>query len=289
MSATTPRIPRVAHFVFGLREQLEPFHLLHYLAIESCRRILEPEIIYLHYHYLPFGVFWDEIRPHLTLVEVDLASEVLESRYDERLVPEAYRYAHHADFVRLDALIEYGGVYADIDTVFLRPLPDRLYAEKFVIGRELSVSDEITGERKPSLCNALLMAEPGAAFAQAWRSRMGAAINGTWSNHSGFLANTLSEELSEEVHVEPEASFFAVPPTVEGLDALLSDGSLDLPDSFSIHLWAHLWWKAERVDYSPRYAGEMTVPYLRTADTPLAELVRPFLPTLDVDDVATSS
>ena len=112
--------------------------------------------------------------------------------------------------MRLDALVEHGGVYADIDTIFVRPLPDALYREKFVIGREPAVVDEITGELRPSLCNALMMAEPGSVFGRTWRARMGAAINGTWSNHSGFLAQTLSEELPDEVRLEPEASFFPV-------------------------------------------------------------------------------
>ena len=36
-------IPRVAHFIWGLREQDEPFHLIHYLCLESCRRVLQPD------------------------------------------------------------------------------------------------------------------------------------------------------------------------------------------------------------------------------------------------------
>src|SRR5580658_5080856 len=141
-------IPRVAHFVFGLTEQDEPLHPVHFMAVESCRRILEPEAIYLHYKHLPFGPYWDRLRPHLTLVEVDLVDEVLAADYSGGHVPEKYRYAHHADFVRLDALIEHGGVYADMDTIFLRPFPDDLFDEPFVIGREPPVIHERTGERR---------------------------------------------------------------------------------------------------------------------------------------------
>src|SRR5438309_10606951 len=102
--ARQPTIPRIAHFVFGLAPQTEPFHLVHYLAIESCRRVIEPERIMLHHKWLPYGVYWDLIRPSLTLMKTEEAPEVLEATYDEALVPEYYRYAHHADFVRLDAL-----------------------------------------------------------------------------------------------------------------------------------------------------------------------------------------
>ena len=108
-----------------------------------------------------------------------LVDEVLAADYSAGHVPNRYRYAHHADFIRLDALIEHGGVYADIDTIFVRAFPDELFAAPFVIGREPPVRDERTGEWRPSLCNALLMSEPGAAFARAWRERMAAALNGT--------------------------------------------------------------------------------------------------------------
>src|ERR1700693_3799867 len=149
-------IPRGAHFVFGLEEQLEPFHLLHYVSLESCRRVLEPEAIYFHHKHLPWGDWWDRIRPHLTLVDVDDVEEVLAADYSSERVPAAYRYAHHADFMRLDALIERGGVYADIDTIFVRPFPNDLFDASFVIGAEAAVQDELTGIPRPSLCNALL-------------------------------------------------------------------------------------------------------------------------------------
>ncbi len=279
-------IPNTVHFVFGLRPQLRPFHLLHYLAIESCRRILQPDLVYLHYHYLPYGVYWDAIRPHLTLARVGLAGEVLAADYDDRLVPEQYRYAHHADFVRLDALIEHGGVYADIDTLFVRPLPEDLYRKPFVIGREQDMADEKTGAIRASFCNALLMSQPGALYARTWRRRMGAAINGTWSNHSGFLAQALSEELPDQVHVEPVESFFPVPCSPDGLRALLEGGPIDFSRSYSVHLWAHVWWSSDRTDFSKRHAGELSLSYLRRSATPLGELVRPFLPELDIDDLA---
>ena len=280
------RIPRIAHFVFGLRPQTEPFHLLHYLAIESCRRLLEPERILLHYNELPYGVYWEAIRPHLELNRVGLVRAVHDAEYSEELVPPAYRYAHHADFVRLDALLEHGGVYADIDTIFLRALPDVFYENRFVIGREPDVADELTGERKRSLCNALLMAEPGAEFARQWRDRMAGALNGTWSNHSGFLAQSISEELPETVHVEPEASFFAYPCSPDGLRALFEGGPIDTAESYSIHLWEHVWRDFERTDFSNHYAGELTVEYFRETDSPLSRFVQPFLPDLDVDDLA---
>jgi len=269
--------------VFGLRPQTEPFHLVHYLAIESCRRVLAPERILLHYKWLPYGVYWDLIRPALTLLEVDQVPEVLEATYDDRLVPDRYRYAHHADFIRLQALIEHGGVYADVDSLFLRPFPGELFEEQFVIGAEDPVRDERTGATRPSLCNALMMSEPGSQFARTWLSRMGEALNGTWSNHSGFLARSVADELPETVRVEPRQTFFPAPVSVDGLRALLEeDGGLDVGGALSLHLWAHLWWHPDRRDFSTAHAGLLTAEYIASVDTTYNKLARPYLPDVDL-------
>ena len=255
-------IPRNVHFVFGLAKQTEPFHVLHSVAIESARRYLEPEAIHFHYKDLPWGPNFDRIRPHLTLHEIELVPEVLETGYDPGLVPDRYRYAHHADFIRLDALIEHGGIYADIDTVFVARFPDELFDESFVLGREGPVRDEQTGELRPSLCNALLMAEPRSAFAIRWRDEMAANLNGTWSNHSGFLAQTLTLDLKDKVRVVDEQAFCSFAATSDGLAALLERRS-PVPDgALSVHLWAHLWWERERTDYSRVHAGRLTGPQL---------------------------
>jgi hypothetical protein len=274
-------IPRIAHFVFGLVEQTQPFHPMHYLAIESCRRVLQPEVIHLHHRHLPYGVYWDLIRPHLVLHEVDLVPEVLAAPHDERLVPARYRYAHHADFIRLDALLEHGGVYADIDTLFVHPFPDELFEAPFVIGQEAPVRDEHTGAVRPSTCNALLMSEPGAVFARTWRDEMAAAMNGTWSNHSGFLAQALTERMPEAVRVEPPRSFGRYGSDREGIALLFEQLDTDLEGVLSLHLWSHLWWEAGRQDFSRFHAGMLDEEYIRSADTTYASLARAHLPDLD--------
>jgi glycosyltransferase involved in cell wall biosynthesis len=271
-------IPRAAHFVFGLQEQAEPFHFLHYTSLESCRRVLKPETIYFHHKHRPWGPWWERIQPYLTLVEVDLVPDVLAADYSLGRVPETYRYAHHSDFIRLDALLAQGGVYADIDTIFVRPFPEDMFDAAFVIGREPAVRDERSGELRPSLCNALMMAEPRAQFARAWRERMRASLDGTWSNHSGFLSEELSRLLPSAVRVEPEATFFSFPATPAGLSALLEQQHAIREEALSVHLWAHLWWDRRRRDFSEVHAGRYVPSFVRGARTTLADMTRRYLP-----------
>ena len=147
-----------------------------------------------------------------------------------------------------------------------------------MIGREPPVRDEHTGAVRASLCNALLMAEQGSAYARAWRERMPAALDGSWSNHSGFLSQALSEEMPDRVHVEPERSFFAFRASVRGLSALLQERHEIPPDVLSVHLWAHLWWERRRRDFSPAHAAWVEPPFVSSARSTVAELLRPYLP-----------
>jgi hypothetical protein len=269
---------RIVHFVFGLRPQDEPFHLLHYLAIESCRQVVAPDEIRMHVHHLPYGVYWDLARPLVTLERVDPIREVDELAAGPIIT--RFRYAHHSDVIRLDVLARDGGMYADIDTLFVRRVPDHWWDFDAVIGREAPVRYPDSEEPEPSMSNALLMARPGSSFITRWRSDIIAAMDGTWSGHSCRLATRLATTAPESVHVEHQASFSPFDHTPQGMRALLEEpmvaGMFD--DSYSVHLCAHLWWDQDRTDFSRFSAAGATEAHVRSADTPLAHLARSFLP-----------
>lgn len=270
-------IPNQFHFVFGMRKQTEPFHLAYYLCLESCRRIYQPKVIYLYYHYEPYGPYWDRIKEHLTMERVELPAVVTNMEYPDRGLDQ-WRYAHYSDFVRLEKLVERGGVYADIDTIFFRRMPEELFQAPFVLGRERDTWDEKTGRGVPSLCNALMMAEPGAEFGKLWLARMAKEFDGTWSNHSTLLPCRLAEAHPELIRVEPVGSFFHFASTFAGLDALF-ESKVPVPEkAYSAHLWEHMWWKREKQDVTSFHAGLLTWQYFASGKTTYAEAGRPYLP-----------
>jgi hypothetical protein len=272
-----PIIPRQFHFVYGLRPQDRPFPLLHYLCLESCAQVNRPERMFFHCQHLPHGVYWERIRHRLEVRRVAPCPLVSGFRYEDAAIAR-YRYAHHADFVRLDVLLEHGGVYADIDTLFVHPLPDRLYGHSCVLGREGDVRDTPESPPRPSLCNAFIAAAAGAAFLRHWRAEMAKAFDGTWSRHSTALPWALSRRHPEWVHVEPVRSFYKYLWTREDLGRLLEGREDQEEDVLSIHLWAHLWESRGRRDFSNVHAAQLTERHLRTADTTLARIARRFLP-----------
>jgi hypothetical protein len=270
-------IPRVFHFVFGLRKQREQFHLVFYLCLRSCLEVNRPERICFYYHYLPYGRYWDLIRPHLTLVRVPLNRD-LESHYGRLSGHHRYSYAHHADFIRVEKVLECGGVYADMDTLFVNPLPEHLYRKEFVIGRERDVFCPVRQVSRPSLCNAFFMGRKDARFLREWLAKMPEYFDGTWSNHSCYLPHEISEAHPDWVHVEPEVTFYRYMWTREGLADLFENVVTDHRDVCSIHLWNHLWWDRHRTEFSRFHHGLITERRIRDVDTTFNLIARRFLP-----------
>ena len=252
------------------------FHLVHYLAIASCLDVVQPDEVHLHCHHLPHGPYWDLIAPSVVVHRVEPVRAVSELDYDDPLVAR-YSYAHHADFVRLDVLAEHGGLYADLDTLFVASVPRALWRAPFVIGREADVPDG-AGVARPALSNALLMSKPGSTFVEAWRADIGDALDGTWANHSCFLAQDLARRLPQDVHVEPQRTFHAFEPTPSGIALLLEHSANDLDGVATIHLAAHLWWDEDRRDVSAVHAGMIDEDWIRSSGSTYARAARRFLP-----------
>ncbi len=127
-AAAPPRIPNIYHFVFGLRPQDEPFHLLHYLCLASCAAVNKPERIILHLRNEPWGELWDLIRPEIEIVPIPDSDLDVALAYDDEAI-RRFSYAHVSDFIRLRVLHEQGGVYADMDTLFVAPPPPELFSQ----------------------------------------------------------------------------------------------------------------------------------------------------------------
>jgi len=272
----TRKIPNVYHFVFGLRPQTEPFHLLHYLCLASCLEVNKPDKVVVHLRNAPWGPLWERIRPRIETAAIDEKDLDCDLAYPDNSA-RRYSYAHVADFVRLRILFKHGGIYADMDTLFVAPPPAALFAASCVMGHE-RVDILAPAAPEGSLCNALIMAAPQAPFVGVWLERMPGAFDGSWSNHSTFLPFRLSREHPELIRVEPEHRFFAFDWTRDGIAALFERDHPLPPDALSLHLWAHLWWDRSRRDWSEFSHERLTPAYVAHARTTYARLARPHLP-----------
>ncbi|OZJ06939.1 hypothetical protein BZG36_00117 [Bifiguratus adelaidae] len=218
---TTRKIPKIVHFVYGLKAEGPTLDLVHYLAIKSAHDVLKPERIYFHYHYMPTGHYFEAAKTFLTLHQVEIPTKVFDRPVD--------KYAHRADIVRMDMLLQYGGIYLDLDVITLKPF-DNLLDETFVMGQE--GRDGWVG-----LCNAVILARPQAHFLQRWRATYQFFDQSDWNYHSVALPGKLSEHFGNEIKVLPYTSFFWPLWDKNGLRTMYLEKTYDFRDNLAVHLW----------------------------------------------------
>eukprot|EP00946_MAST-07B_sp_MAST-7B-sp1_P000875 g875.t1 len=112
--ASASTVPSIVHFVFGLDDRPAHLNFAYFLNVVSAALVLQPDRIMMHYATPPSGKWWVELQPLIHLVRYELEST------KQRFGIPLHHYAHRADVIRLEALLEHGGVYLDMDSLVLK-------------------------------------------------------------------------------------------------------------------------------------------------------------------------
>ena len=227
------KIPNIIHFIYGFKEQKEDFELYRYIAIKSAYDVNKPDKIYFYYYYEPKGYWWEKIKPLLTLEKIDPPTEIFGN--------PVYHYAHQADIIRIQKLIEYGGIYLDIDTICLRSFQDLLDYD-FVMGLQNNSDDtEVYG-----LCNAVILSKANSLFGNKWlesyKTFRSKGRDDTWDEHSVLKPFELSKLYSKDIKILNSKAFF-YPLWYDINDILFNENfNIDnykniIKDNYCIHLW----------------------------------------------------
>lgn len=257
-------VPNLIHFIF-LGEDT-PFRFLHYLAILSAHLRSSPDEIIVHGIREPVeNPWWNRIRPLVTYETVAPIREFRGRKIDA--------YQHKADVIRLEKLIERGGIYLDIDVLTLRSLnPLRRYScviggECYRAGREGAFSND--PRDFASVTNAVLMAVPESPFLQEWYERM--EIGDDWAHHAVVTPHELILERPELAHIEPVESFMPFSYRDEFVfDELPSAERAELLEarsgqSHTAHFWQTMW--------GPSHLDAIDPDYLATRQNLFVDLV----------------
>ena len=214
-------IPNIVHFNYGLIEQTEEFLFVYYIAVLSCKVINKPDKIFFHYHYEPYGYWWNKTKPLVDMIKVD----VPESIGHKPLL----KVAHKSDILRMQILKKYGGVYLDIDTICVRPYKDLLF-NKFVIAREITSSGKRMG-----LCNAIMMSEPNNDFMNEWYNLYERIFdpNG-WGESSIHLPYVLSQKYNNLTILDQYSFLFPDWQNIKNIFVFPADIK---PELITLHLW----------------------------------------------------
>ena len=257
-------VPSLVHFIFLGEDR--PFKFLHYLAILSAHVRSSPDQIVVHGSREPVeSPWWRRIKPLVTYEQVELVREFRGREIDF--------YQHQADVIRLEKLIERGGIYLDLDILTLRSLnPLRRYScviggERYRDGREGAFSND--PHDFASVANAVIMAVPESPFLREWYERM--EIGDDWAHHAVVTPHELILERPELAHVEPVESFmpfsyrdefvFDELPSAERAELLKTRSG----QSHTAHFWETMW--------GPRFLDAIDPDYLATRQNLFVDLV----------------
>ena len=245
-------IPNVVHFCYFWPEANFNFPLYGYVAVASAHKFLKPERINFFIADdvgEPANEWWRRTKTLVTVNRVRPPREI----HGNKLV----HVAHKADVFRLQMLLEFGGIYLDLDTVCKRSF-DKLFSNHCVLAHQ-------TKDQKYGICNAVMLAEPGSNFIYKWlneyKSFRSEGRDQYWDEHSVRLPLTLLknyEGLRAEVNLLPASAFFEPGFDNTGLKALF-ESVVACPDAFCHHLWASYSWN--------RYLSRLDCETIRNVDT----------------------
>jgi mannosyltransferase OCH1-like enzyme len=174
-------------------------------------------------------VSWEKYCPDFEIKEWN---ENNTKSYQNKFYKNAYRkkkYAFVADCVRVQTLLEYGGVYLDIDMLLIKPIDDLLYSD-FIVG------EEVTGRVNFALF--------GAVQGQNFLKKMKKFYDTTPFNEFSVpvITHTFSplvqtENLTENERIFPPEYFYALPYQNRNED----HSKYVTENSYAVHLWDHSW------------------------------------------------
>ncbi|OXG24592.1 hypothetical protein C366_00121 [Cryptococcus neoformans Tu401-1] len=246
-------IPNVVHYVYGLADDQPDFPYFAYLAMRSALVSLKPDVVYFHCISEPKGYWWERVKNwegwvddqgnRRGMMEIKRARDVQWIGTSKRPV---VHFAHKADIIRLEVLLQYGGIYLDIDTFVLRSFSSAsllqydtvlaLEAHGLTFLRKPGSDDEM---RPKGLCNAVIIARRGAEFLRRWLDSYEGFREDKWTEHSVEMPWALAQMYPTLVTVLSERTFFWPLWTDDHIRAVYATKEYDFEESgqLAYHAW----------------------------------------------------
>lgn len=221
-------IPKIVHFInIGPRE----FNFVHYLSIMSAIKMIKPEKIYVYYEFEQNNNYWNILKNFVTF------EKIIPPKYHKGIRLDSYQY--QADIIRMEKLLERGGIYLDLDVICLKSF-DNFLDKNIVMGIESNKdNNDYSLESANSLTNAVIISEKNNKFLKYWYDNIGSnLLETTWAYHAVCLPLKL---LTSDVNIVSRNTFMPF----SFYDSYIFDGPIDriveLVDCYTIHLWETIW------------------------------------------------
>ncbi|KAK1757007.1 Lactosylceramide 4-alpha-galactosyltransferase [Echria macrotheca] len=211
LSSARPIIPNIVHYVWILKDPAElVLGFKVFVSVYSAHYYFRPDRIYLHTDAAPHvieharkkGSEWTKRVLALPGVTVN---HVEAPRYTKKGV-KLDKLEHRSDFVRLQALREYGGVYLDADAMPLRDVAElRNSGFRNVVGQQTGLAMWFHGY----INNGVMFSVPNSTLMTLFYHAAHEFYDGEWDTASikllTDLANRLAAIPSEVLILQPQA------------------------------------------------------------------------------------
>lgn len=192
-------IPNIAHFVYILSDPIDghfPLQFSHYLSLYAAWHHWRPDIIYLHTNVAANSSAvlgaqrgdqgkWARLffeMPGLTINTVAVPAHTNNGRLIRSL-------EHKSDFVRVQAIHDFGGAYIDLDVHSLKDIKLLRQAGYAAVG----------GWQTDGYVNSgTFLSEKGGRMIKLWIDRMHDFYDGGWTTHSNGALTAVSKQLTKE-------------------------------------------------------------------------------------------
>jgi hypothetical protein len=218
-------IPNQLHYIH-LSNGGRIWGLHHYLSVKSAYLRSGVNQIYLWVDKKPEGEWWEKTKPLIELIQIEPPKEIFEVDITQE--------AHKSDVLRLQILLEHGGIYVDTDTIFVKSF-ESLLNNKFVLGHQ-----NVNGCE--GLCPAVILSEPNSTFGQHWLAGFKDSFKGgppgseTWCTHSVQYPLWLSKQIPNEITILDHEAFFW-PLYHQSHIEMIFEQNHNFPNAYSHHLW----------------------------------------------------
>ncbi|XP_077867482.1 uncharacterized protein LOC144356690 [Saccoglossus kowalevskii] len=225
---TTPDttvVPNIAHYVwFGNNT----FRFDHLISILSAYKIMKPDRILFHTDSEPRGRYWEEAKAKITTLQVFPRQAPL-TIFNHTL----NRKEHMSDVARLQILLQYGGVYTDLDVIHINSIEPLRHFD-FVMGKA----------SHNALNNGIIISSKNSKFLKLFYESYLYFNSSCWSCNSAYASYELSQVYPHLIRIEDNS---LAQPNHQQTDLIFYGHFRWWEGHFTIHTWIRVFLKRARV------------------------------------------
>lgn len=218
------QVPNIVHFIWFANES-KPFKFHHMLSVLSAHDKINPDLVLFHTNMEPIGHHWDRVR-NLTKLRI-VPRKPTQCLLGEKVKKPVYE-TSASDVDRVIILMEYGGIYLDLDVLSIRSF-DELRKYPCTIGYENS----------DYVCGGIIICSSNSPFLLLW---LNAFLDDykvkKWAYNSGRVPQKMIKRYPDLVHIVPEK--LHRPGYIER-NKLYGEEKYNWRENYSVHLFSRMW------------------------------------------------